>query len=72
MFSANNCINYYRTKAIAIKRRPPTIKIGLLLLRQEFVILNTGLRKAKKIKELYPLVLQSNPITVINNSYSKK
>ena len=30
--------------------------------------LNTGLREAKKIKELYPLDLQSYPVTVINNS----
>ena len=30
--------------------------------------LNTGLREAKKIKELYPLDLQSYPITVLNNS----
>ena len=30
--------------------------------------LNTGLREAKKIKELYPLDLQFYPVTVINNS----
>ena len=30
--------------------------------------LNTGLREARKIKELYPLELQSYPVTVINNS----
>ena len=30
--------------------------------------LNTGLREAKKIKELYPLASQSYPVTVINNS----
>ena len=29
---------------------------------------NEGLREAKKIKELYPLALQANPITAINNS----
>ena len=30
--------------------------------------LNTGLREAKKIKELYPLALQSHPIKVRNNT----
>jgi hypothetical protein len=29
--------------------------------------LYTGLREAKKIKELYPLALQANPIRTLNN-----